>query len=193
MFKRITFALLMLACNAAGAAVYSCIDRDGAKIIRSTPCEPNEHGEEVKKAKDLPPYSVVHSTGEVTRYTRDAQRTKQRSVAAMQDPQPSEKVDELQNAACEKRRAEIENFKPSNIEGLALQNKFRQLYARDCLGQKPSFESNEKQKRKPDAFFTGKFEITGYGDYHCQYNYAGRYVWKLFRNYCPPNTTGADD
>lgn len=57
------FALLMLLCSSANAAVYSCVDETGAKVLKSMPCESNEKQQEIRRV--IPPsYIEIHSTGQ---------------------------------------------------------------------------------------------------------------------------------
>jgi hypothetical protein len=55
--------LLMLFCGSANAAMYSCVDEDGKKVLRSEPCEQNEKQQPIVIKAD-PSYYVINSTGE---------------------------------------------------------------------------------------------------------------------------------
>lgn len=56
--------LLLLACGPASAAMYSCADEYGAKVLRNYPCNENEKQREIPTAQTGPSYSVIHGTGE---------------------------------------------------------------------------------------------------------------------------------
>ena len=54
---------LMMICCTANAAMYSCVDDGGKKVLRSSPCEENEKQQPIVIKAD-PSYYVINSTGE---------------------------------------------------------------------------------------------------------------------------------
>jgi len=59
--RRVIF--LMLICSSANAAMYSCVDENGTKILRNYPCEQNEK-QKVIENKVEPSYYIINGTGE---------------------------------------------------------------------------------------------------------------------------------
>lgn len=53
----------MLVCCSANAAMYSCVDKSGTKVLRSSPCEQNEKQKPIVIQAD-PSYYIINSTGE---------------------------------------------------------------------------------------------------------------------------------
>ena len=61
--------LLMLVCCSANAAMYSCVDKSGAKVLRSSPCDQNEKQQTVEKIV-TPSYYIIDGTGERQSFSR---------------------------------------------------------------------------------------------------------------------------
>lgn len=70
---RILFlVVLMLICGTANAAMYSCADEYGTKILRSYPCEKNEKQQAIVKEVE-PSHTIINSTGERQNYRSRSQ------------------------------------------------------------------------------------------------------------------------
>lgn len=61
--NKFLFLLVLLICSSANAAMYSCVDENGTKVLRNHPCEQNEKQQVIKK-EVVPSHSVIDSTGE---------------------------------------------------------------------------------------------------------------------------------
>lgn len=178
--------VLMLVCGTANATMYSCVDRYGAKTLRNDICQQGEK-QSVIEFDDPDPYSAVNSTGEVQHYER-------RTVVRIRILLIPDDAGASPNAACEKRRKEIEgsSYEPTSLAGALVKDRLQRDYERDCLGAGP-YNQARTPGHTPDASFTGEYRLTSSGEFNCRYSYAGQYVWKLFRNFCPSSTTGASD
>lgn len=62
----------MLICGSANAAMYSCADENGTKILRSYPCEKNEKQQAIVKEVE-PSHTIINSTGERQSYRSRSQ------------------------------------------------------------------------------------------------------------------------
>ena len=74
------FISLMMICCTANAAMYSCVDENGSKILRSYPCEKNEKQQAVVKVEE-PPYSIINGTGVRQNYRSREPEIATKSVA----------------------------------------------------------------------------------------------------------------
>lgn len=62
------FALLALVCSSADATMYSCIDSNGAKVLKNSPCEPGQKQKTIERIVITSSRTKIDSTGEVQRY-----------------------------------------------------------------------------------------------------------------------------
>lgn len=61
------FILLMLICCSANAAMYSCVDENGTRILRNYPCDKGEK-QQVIEREVTPSHTIINSTGERQSY-----------------------------------------------------------------------------------------------------------------------------
>ena len=79
------FISLMLICSSANAAMYSCVDENGAKTLKNFPCEQREMQYEIAKVKEAS-YSIIDRTGERQDY-RSGESAKSVTQAQATPPQ----------------------------------------------------------------------------------------------------------
>jgi Domain of unknown function (DUF4124) len=69
------FISLMLICCSANAAMYSCVDKNGTKVLQNFPCEQHEKQHEIVKV-EKPSYIVINNTRERQRLISEEQEDK---------------------------------------------------------------------------------------------------------------------
>ena len=67
------FISLMLICFSANAAMFSCVDENGSKVLKDSPCEHNEKQQGLTKQKVKPSYVIINSTGEHLNFDENKQ------------------------------------------------------------------------------------------------------------------------
>lgn len=102
--------LLMLVCCSANATMYSCVDKNGTKVLKNYPCEQNEKQQVIKTEQATESYYIINSTGEKQRVDSFQPAQSEPKQITMQDLQNKLLTDIAAGKDTQRLRIEIQGL-----------------------------------------------------------------------------------